>query len=240
MDDDDVTWELLHAHCFSGQQRAAANDCPVCHSYTDTPASLCIVCRALAFGLAYACLFPLCVCVVGPSRGLWTWLGMTTATVNVARLPLPPPSALPCPRHNYNTLPEHCCTSSPRACRFRLGRQEDAHEYLRCVLDAMHEAFLKHIQPKPPPELAATTFIHRIFGGKLRSEVRPHVPCCFDPAPSQPQPCGLLPGACCPCSTAAAGFSITSFHWLCMRQKHSASGTCSCGVFRPLSCQPSP
>jgi hypothetical protein len=25
-----------------------------------------------------------------------------------------------------------------------------------------------------------------------------------------------------------------------MRQKHSASGTCSCGVFRPLSCQPSP
>lgn len=55
--------------------------------------------------------------------------------------------------------------------RFRLGRQEDAHEYLRCVLDAMHEAFLKHIKPKPPPELASTTFIHRIFGGKLRSEV---------------------------------------------------------------------
>jgi hypothetical protein len=52
-----------------------------------------------------------------------------------------------------------------------LGRQEDAHEYLRCVLDAMHEAFLKHIKPKPPPELASTTFIHRIFGGKLRSEV---------------------------------------------------------------------
>jgi hypothetical protein len=35
----------------------------------------------------------------------------------------------------------------------------------------MHEAFLKHIKPKPPPELASTTFIHRIFGGKLRSEV---------------------------------------------------------------------
>jgi hypothetical protein len=55
--------------------------------------------------------------------------------------------------------------------RFRLGRQEDAHEYLRCVLDAMHEAFLKHIRPKPAPELAATTFVHRIFGGKLRSQV---------------------------------------------------------------------
>jgi hypothetical protein len=52
-----------------------------------------------------------------------------------------------------------------------LGRQEDAHEYLRCVLDAMHEAFLKHIRPKPAPELAATTFVHRIFGGKLRSQV---------------------------------------------------------------------
>lgn len=59
----------------------------------------------------------------------------------------------------------------PQPPRFRLGRQEDAHEYLRCVLDAMHEAFLKHIRPKPPPELASTTFIHRIFGGKLRSEV---------------------------------------------------------------------
>jgi hypothetical protein len=55
--------------------------------------------------------------------------------------------------------------------RFRLGRQEDAHEYLRCVLDAMHEAFLKHIRPKPAPELASTTFVHRIFGGKLRSQV---------------------------------------------------------------------
>jgi hypothetical protein len=66
-----------------------------------------------------------------------------------------PDAALPC-----------CC-----CCRFRLGRQEDAHEYLRCVLDAMHEAYLKHIRPKPPPELAATTFVHRIFGGKLRSQV---------------------------------------------------------------------
>jgi ubiquitin carboxyl-terminal hydrolase 36/42 len=55
--------------------------------------------------------------------------------------------------------------------RFRLGRQEDAHEYLRCVLDAMHEAFLKPLKPKPPPELAVTTFVHRIFGGKLRSQV---------------------------------------------------------------------
>lgn len=72
------------------------------------------------------------------------------------------------------------------ACRFRLGRQEDAHEYLRCVLDAMHEAFLKHIKPKPPPELAGTTFIQRIFGGKLRSEV-----CVLTPTPPSSSTRGL-------------------------------------------------
>lgn len=58
------------------------------------------------------------------------------------------------------------------ACRFRLGRQEDSHEYLRCLLDAMHEACLKQFKPKPPPELAQTTIVNRIFGGKLRSRVR--------------------------------------------------------------------
>lgn len=54
---------------------------------------------------------------------------------------------------------------------FRLGRQEDAHEYLRCLLDNMHEACLKPYQPKPNAELARTTFVYRIFGGRLRSEV---------------------------------------------------------------------
>lgn len=39
------------------------------------------------------------------------------------------------------------------------------------MLDAMHESFLRNIKPKPPPELAATTFVQRIFGGKLRSQV---------------------------------------------------------------------
>ncbi|KAG1673952.1 hypothetical protein FOA52_015708 [Chlamydomonas sp. UWO 241] len=56
--------------------------------------------------------------------------------------------------------------------RFRLGRQEDSHEFLRCLLDVMHEACLKRFQPKPPPELATTTFVYRIFGGKLRSQIR--------------------------------------------------------------------
>ncbi|GLI67672.1 hypothetical protein VaNZ11_011833 [Volvox africanus] len=55
--------------------------------------------------------------------------------------------------------------------RFRLGRQEDSHEFLRCLLDAMHEACLKRFKPKPPPELATTTFVYRIFGGRLRSQI---------------------------------------------------------------------
>eukprot|EP00878_Enallax_costatus_P044748 GHUV01053482.1.p1 GENE.GHUV01053482.1~~GHUV01053482.1.p1 ORF type:complete len:163 (+),score=38.80 GHUV01053482.1:142-630(+) len=84
-------------------------------------------------------------------------------------------------------------------CRFRLGRQEDAHEYLRCVLDAMHESFLKHIKPKPPPELAATTFVQRIFGGKLRSQV------CFLAQQQQGNVHTAICGLSCCCATAFAG-----------------------------------
>ena len=54
---------------------------------------------------------------------------------------------------------------------FRLGRQEDAHEYLVSLLDAMHEAILDSIHPKPPREVAQTSFIYRIFGGTCRSQV---------------------------------------------------------------------
>ncbi len=54
---------------------------------------------------------------------------------------------------------------------FRLGRQEDAHEYLVSLLDAMHEAILEGIHPKPPREVAQTSFIYRIFGGTCRSQV---------------------------------------------------------------------
>ncbi len=56
-------------------------------------------------------------------------------------------------------------------CSFRLGRQEDAHEYLVSLLDAMHEAVLAGIHPKPPREVAQTSFIYRIFGGTCRSQV---------------------------------------------------------------------
>jgi len=55
---------------------------------------------------------------------------------------------------------------------FRLGRQEDAHEYLRCLLDALHESCLKGMTPRPPPEITQTTLINQIFGGRLCSQVK--------------------------------------------------------------------
>eukprot|EP00804_Cyclotella_cryptica_P008187 CCRYP_015136-RA/>CCRYP_015136-RA protein AED:0.30 eAED:0.30 QI:1146/1/1/1/1/1/3/1999/621 len=66
--------------------------------------------------------------------------------------------------------------------RFRLGRQEDAHELLVHLLDAMHEGelFAAGINPHasgwrdrlPIARLDETTFVHRIFGGYFRSQLR--------------------------------------------------------------------
>eukprot|EP00571_Detonula_confervacea_P004781 CAMPEP_0172314994 /NCGR_PEP_ID=MMETSP1058-20130122/23767_1 /TAXON_ID=83371 /ORGANISM="Detonula confervacea, Strain CCMP 353" /LENGTH=768 /DNA_ID=CAMNT_0013028971 /DNA_START=6 /DNA_END=2312 /DNA_ORIENTATION=- len=65
--------------------------------------------------------------------------------------------------------------------RFRPGRQEDAHELLVHLLDAMHEGelFAAGINPHesgwrdklPMPRLDETTFVHRIFGGYFRSQL---------------------------------------------------------------------
>lgn len=52
-----------------------------------------------------------------------------------------------------------------------MGRQEDAHEYLVALLDAMHEASLAPLHPKPPREVAETSLIYRIFAGTSRSQV---------------------------------------------------------------------
>jgi ubiquitin carboxyl-terminal hydrolase 36/42 len=52
--------------------------------------------------------------------------------------------------------------------QFKPFRQEDAHEYLRQLLDTMHEEVLKANRLKfSDGKAAETTFISRIFGGYL-------------------------------------------------------------------------
>ncbi|CAM9897011.1 unnamed protein product, partial [Ectocarpus fasciculatus] len=58
--------------------------------------------------------------------------------------------------------------------KFRRGRQEDAHEFLRHLVDKMAGTYLdrRGIDPFAPNRLAETTPIHRIFGGYLRSQLK--------------------------------------------------------------------
>jgi len=71
---------------------------------------------------------------------------------------------------------------SSRGYHFRAGRQEDAHEFLVHLMDIMNDGELKSAgidQKKsgwrdsiPIPRLDETTFVHRMFGGYLRSQVQ--------------------------------------------------------------------
>ncbi|XP_065504921.1 ubiquitin carboxyl-terminal hydrolase 36-like [Caloenas nicobarica] len=53
----------------------------------------------------------------------------------------------------------------------RFGRQEDAHEFLRFTIDAMQKACLPNCT-ELDRQTQATTLIHQIFGGYLRSRVK--------------------------------------------------------------------
>ncbi|THV08306.1 cysteine proteinase [Dendrothele bispora CBS 962.96] len=53
----------------------------------------------------------------------------------------------------------------------RKGRQEDSHEFLRYAIDALQKACLVGLPSKIDPKLAETTWVHKIFGGRLRSRV---------------------------------------------------------------------
>jgi ubiquitin C-terminal hydrolase len=87
------------------------------------------------------------------------------------------------PRRIVDALPHLGSGSSRRnGYKFRPGRQEDAHEFLVHLLDAMNDGELREAginadqsgwrDRLPVPRLDETTFIHRIFGGYLRSQVR--------------------------------------------------------------------
>lgn len=53
---------------------------------------------------------------------------------------------------------------------FRIGRQEDSHEFFRLLLDSMQRSCLRRAHIKSENHATATTtFVHRIFGGKLKS-----------------------------------------------------------------------
>lgn len=99
------------------------------------------------------------------------WLMLLTADATA------PTHRFACQAHSHLSaailsLQLHLTGRNPLSWRsFRLGRQEDAHEFLIALLDAMHEASIAGMQPKPPPELAHTSFIYRIFGGRMRSQV---------------------------------------------------------------------
>ncbi|XP_027705995.1 ubiquitin carboxyl-terminal hydrolase 36 [Vombatus ursinus] len=54
---------------------------------------------------------------------------------------------------------------------FRFGNQEDAHEFLRYIIDAMQKACLNGYT-KLDRQTQATTLVHQIFGGYLRSRVK--------------------------------------------------------------------
>jgi ubiquitin C-terminal hydrolase len=58
--------------------------------------------------------------------------------------------------------------------QFRPGRQEDAHEFLRQLVDGCVKSCLRRagVKENAPNRLAETTAVNRIFGGYLRNQVR--------------------------------------------------------------------
>ncbi|OEL32957.1 Ubiquitin carboxyl-terminal hydrolase 23 [Dichanthelium oligosanthes] len=55
---------------------------------------------------------------------------------------------------------------------FRNSRQEDAHELMVSLLESMHKSCLPSGIPSESPSAYEKSLVHRIFGGRLRSQVR--------------------------------------------------------------------
>ncbi|KAF9596073.1 hypothetical protein IFM89_007126 [Coptis chinensis] len=55
---------------------------------------------------------------------------------------------------------------------FRNARQEDAHEYMVSLLESMHKCCLPSGFPSESPSAYDKSLVHKIFGGRLRSQVK--------------------------------------------------------------------
>ncbi|RYR25725.1 hypothetical protein Ahy_B02g059709 isoform A [Arachis hypogaea] len=55
---------------------------------------------------------------------------------------------------------------------FQNTRQEDAHEYMVNLLESMHKCCLPSGVPSESPSAYEKSFVHKIFGGHLRSQVK--------------------------------------------------------------------
>lgn len=58
---------------------------------------------------------------------------------------------------------------------FRNARQEDAHEYMVNLLESMHKCCLPLGLPSESPSAYEKSLVHKIFGGRLRSQVTYYV-----------------------------------------------------------------
>ncbi|ORX99735.1 cysteine proteinase [Basidiobolus meristosporus CBS 931.73] len=54
---------------------------------------------------------------------------------------------------------------------FRIGRQEDAHEFIRHLIDVMQRNCLNGFDSKMDERIKETTLIHQVFGGYFRSQI---------------------------------------------------------------------
>lgn len=63
----------------------------------------------------------------------------------------------------------NCLTGISRS--FRNFRQEDAHELMVSLLESMHKSCLPSGIPSESPSAYEKSLVHRIFGGRLRSQV---------------------------------------------------------------------
>ncbi|KAG0020980.1 hypothetical protein BGZ81_009125 [Podila clonocystis] len=56
--------------------------------------------------------------------------------------------------------------------QFRIGRQEDSHEFARYLIDALQKSCLEGYDSKMDNRIKETTFIHQVFGGYFQSQVK--------------------------------------------------------------------